>query len=372
METLTKVESSKLYSLTSSFFDRAIGTGPVNWPILALARFVLAFIVISAHAINYTNQPGPLTVISYFNPFNAVIGFLLISGLSIGKSILSSRENFFVRRVKRIYPVYIASIFLFYFISPVPITVDFIIYVVLNMLFLNQLITARSYIYPAWTLALEVWLYSLAPFLSKLSYKTLLIITLLSFLSYCLYTCGRSLFHWPAFWGNTYGINIFFLSFLWVAGFMLSIFDSRKKLTSFVLTIIFIIYFLLSFLIQIVFRLKHHQISQIFGDDLGRFALEAIGLLFIYAVVVSNRRMPNLSPFNRKLFNFLGNISYPLYLTHASILVLCQKLHITNWALIIACTLLAASLTYWLFDFYNRKRINNGPALVRARQMQAR
>ena len=153
---------------------------------------------------------------------------------------------------------------------------------------------------------------------------------------------------------------------------MLSIFDSRKKLTSFVLTIIFIIYFLLSFLIQIVFRLKHHQISQIFGDDLGRFALEAIGLLFIYAVVVSNRRMPNLSPFNRKLFNFLGNISYPLYLTHASILVLCQKLHITNWALIIACTLLAASLTYWLFDFYNRKRINNGPALVRARQMQAR
>ncbi len=108
------VKHLKIYSLTSSFFDRIIGAGPVNWPVLALARFVLAFIVVSAHAVNYTSAPGPLGLVGHFNPFNAVMGFLLISGLSIGKSILSVREGFFIRRVKRIYPVYMASILLFY------------------------------------------------------------------------------------------------------------------------------------------------------------------------------------------------------------------------------------------------------------------
>ncbi len=149
---------------------------------------------------------------------------------------------------------------------------------------------------------------------------------------------------------------------------MLSILDDRKKLTSFVLTVIFIAYFLLSFLIQIVFRLKHHQTSQLLGEDTGGFMLEAAGLLFTYTVVISNRKMPKLSPLSKKLFNFLGNISYPLYLTHAAILVLCQKLRITNWALLVTYTLLAASLTYWLFDLYNKKRVDKvqAPALATA------
>ena len=351
------LRNSRLYSSTAALLNKSIGIGAINWPALALARFLLAFIVVASHTLNFTNSPGPLLLIHRFNAFNAIIGFLLISGLSIGKSILKDKDGYYKRRAQRIYPVYLASIALQYFVVPQAISLKFILLLIINVFFLNQLVTSSSYVGPAWTLALEIWLYALAPFFLRLSYKNLVYITCFSFVSYALYTCGRTLFNWPYYSATTYGLNLLFLSFIWISGFLLAIFENKLKKTSFLITAFITGHFILNFAIQFVFRIKNHQLNSFINEDIIGFLFEAICLALIYYVVISNRKLPVFSPKAKEVFNFLGNISYPLYLSHYAILILCSKYHITNWTVLTSCCLAVSYFIYWIFDFYSKKRV---------------
>jgi peptidoglycan/LPS O-acetylase OafA/YrhL len=357
MQATLILRNSRLYSSTANLLSRSIGIGAINWPALALARFLLAFIVVASHTLSFTTSPGPLLAISRFDAFNAIIGFLLISGLSIGKSLLKDKEGYYKRRAQRIYPVYLASVALQYFVLPQAISFKFILLLLANIFFLNQLVTSSSYVGPAWTLALEIWLYALAPFFLKLPYKKLVYITCFSFVSYALYTCGRSLFHWSYYSGTTYGLNLIFLSFIWISGFLLATFENKLKKTSILIVALISGHFILDFAIQLVFRLKNHQLNSFINEDVIGFIFEAICLAFIYYVVISNRKLPVFSPKIKEAFNLLGNISYPLYVSHYAILLLCAKVHITNWAVLTGCCLAVAFLIYWVFDFYSKKRV---------------
>ena len=350
------VQQTKIYSSTSSFLDRLIGAGPINWHVLALTRFLLSFIVVAAHIVPHVKESGPLKWINNLNAFNAIMGFLLISGLSIGKSILKNKESYFSRRIQRIYPVYCASILLQYLIVPQDISILFVVIILVNLFFLNQFVIPTSYVGPAWTLAVEVWLYSLAPLFLKQSYRTLLLIAGVSFFSYCLYTCGRSLFHWPYYSGTNFGINLLLLSFIWVVGFMLAIFHNKRKEIAILIGSIFTIHFALTCLIALGSRIKHHETNLFFTEDSIKYIFELVCLVFVYFIVIGNRNTPALSLFNKKLFNFLGNISYPLYLTHFSVLILCSKIGINNWFMLVLSCLVVASIVYWVFDFYSKKR----------------
>jgi peptidoglycan/LPS O-acetylase OafA/YrhL len=81
----------------------------VNWEILSLTRFLLALIVMIGHLQEFSSLAF-LKWYTYLGSFEAILGFLLISGLSIGKSISKNRNNYFKRRIQRIYPVYFVSI----------------------------------------------------------------------------------------------------------------------------------------------------------------------------------------------------------------------------------------------------------------------
>src|ERR1700744_829766 len=144
-----------------------------KWEILSITRFFLAFVVLSDHSVYFTNHSSLLIAFKQFGAFEAVLGFLLISGFSIGKSVQKNQESYFKRRIKRIYPVYIAGIIIAYLVSPALFSFQLVMIVLANLLFLNQIVINTSFAgIPAWTLALEVWLYILAPILLKLSYKT--------------------------------------------------------------------------------------------------------------------------------------------------------------------------------------------------------
>ena len=80
-----------------------------NWELLSITRFMLAFIVMAVHLGN-ADHTRFLNWASAFGGFESVLGFLLISGFSIGKSISKNKESYFKRRVARIYPVYLASL----------------------------------------------------------------------------------------------------------------------------------------------------------------------------------------------------------------------------------------------------------------------
>ncbi|RZK33861.1 MAG: acyltransferase [Hymenobacter sp.] len=347
---------SNLPASAASLPAQSFSLRRINWPALALARFFLAFIVVATHALEYTSAPGPLLWISRLDAFNAIVGFLLISGLSIGKSILKDKEGYYKRRAQRIYPVYLASIALQYFLTLEHISVKFLLLLVANVFFLNQIITSTSYIGPAWTLALEVWLYALAPLLLRVSYKKLVYITCFSFACYAAYTCGRTLFHWNYYSGVPYGLNLLFLSFIWISGFLLATFEDKLKTTSHLILTLLAGHFLLTTLIQVGFRVKHHQLAELVNVDALNFIVGGICLALVYYVVIDNRKLPVFSATQKNIANLLGNISYPLYVSHYAILVFCHSKHITNWEALAGCCLVVAWLIYWLFDYYSRKR----------------
>ncbi|UOG74056.1 acyltransferase [Hymenobacter tibetensis] len=356
MASITATLTRKLHATSTAIFDKTVGEGRINWPALALARFVLAFIVAAAHIYDYTTVDTPLTLIRRLDAFQAILGFLLISGLSIGHSILKNAEGYYIRRAQRIYPVYLVCIALHYAVVPEPFTWNLITKLLANIFFLNQAVTETSYIGPAWTLALEVWLYALAPLFLRASYKTMLTITAVSFFSYVVYTCSRTLLDTPYYAGVSYGLNLLFLSFIWTAGFMLAIFKHKTKAISLIVTLILVTQWFLNTAIQIAYRIKNNQVNELWENDALDFFMRAICLLFIYYMVVGNKKIPTFSPLSRKVADFLGNISYPLYLSNFAVLILCERFAITNWIVLTFCCLLVASLIYQLFDFYSKKR----------------
>ncbi len=333
-------------------------TGKTNWEILSFARFVLAFVVMISHLEKYS-EIGYLKLITYLGFFEAVFGFLLISGLSIGKSIAKNKKSYFKRRIQRIYPVYIICIFLQIIVVGIHPDFQSVFMILLNLIFLNQLFTSTSFIGIAWTLALEVWLYTLAPLFLKCKKNTLYNIIYLSFFCYILYTCGRTFFHWNYYSDTKYGVNLILLAFIWLAGFGLAIFPDNKKHGSIVIAALLCGHLALTIGIQILFRIKHHQVSEIINSDIAFFIGTTCCLAFVYVVVVFNHKISPFRTSNKKILNLLGNISYPLYLSHTTTFKILTKAHIRNSSLMILSALIVSFLIYYIFDFYSKKRVIN-------------
>jgi peptidoglycan/LPS O-acetylase OafA/YrhL len=327
-----------------------------NWEILALTRFVLAMIVLLQHIPAIFD--GYDINIPWYNKrgaFEAVLGFLLISGLSIGNSLQKNRSTFFKRRLQRIYPVYVASILLHYAVHAVPLSIGFLFFILLNLTFLNQ-IFSLSYVVVAWSLSLEVWLYALAPLLYKLSFKTLMIIIYASFAAFLFHIIGRTKFHWPYYVGVKYGLNLLLLSFIWITGFVYSVYPQKRKFLATNVVSFFAVYMVVIVTIQLLYNIKHHKTEEFFNNELFVFAVQFLCLAFVYIVVFYNHYITNLSASTKWVFNLLGNISYPLYLTHRSVFIFLNNHKIANPIVAIFTAIFIAFLVYWLFDFYSKKR----------------
>jgi peptidoglycan/LPS O-acetylase OafA/YrhL len=94
-----------------------------DWAQLNTARFILAYLVVFAHAIQIFLTSTRAIPVRYSEiagtvAWDAVLCFFVISGLVIGRSLIQrskrSPDNlfieFFVRRVARIYPPLLASV----------------------------------------------------------------------------------------------------------------------------------------------------------------------------------------------------------------------------------------------------------------------
>lgn len=113
-----------------------------QWSILALLRFILASIVSINHLGEYTSL-GWMAVIPKLGAFGAILGFLLISGYSVCTSYSKWPEKFLYRRLRRLYPIYIASMLIMILITLLILNQDTlsILVILANGLFLNQLVT---------------------------------------------------------------------------------------------------------------------------------------------------------------------------------------------------------------------------------------
>lgn len=330
----------------------------MNWEILSLTRFLLALVVMLEH-LQITVPIGIFHWYTYLGSFEAVLGFLLISGLSIGKSISNNPNNYFKRRIQRIYPVYAFSLIFQMSVAGIVLNSKFILLILLNLLFLNQVFTFTSYVIPAWSLALEVWLYCLSPLFLKLSKKSFYSLIFLSFLCYVIYTCGHSFFHWDYFFRVRFGLNLVFLSFIWLAGFAFSIFPENKRYNTILIAILIAGHLGLTIAIEVFSKIKNHQGNVIVDHDLLYFIGKSLCLASVFIVVVFNNKIPPFKPVTKKVFNLLGNLSYPLYLTHTTTYRLLRQIHLNNMLLMILSSLTASLIVYLIIDRYSKRRAYN-------------
>jgi peptidoglycan/LPS O-acetylase OafA/YrhL len=80
-----------------------------EWAVLAFVRFFLAFVVLNRHLMMVYDSIDVFGV-KQFGSFAAVVGFFIISGYSIHFSIEREEEGFYIRRVRRIYPIFFIAL----------------------------------------------------------------------------------------------------------------------------------------------------------------------------------------------------------------------------------------------------------------------
>ena len=326
-----------------------------KWSLLALMRFLLASIVAINHLAEYADL-GFLKFVPYFGPFEAILGFLLISGYSIGESYTKNPAGFYKRRAARLYPIYVASAVLVFIATPEPVTLGFLGVVVINLLFLNQALTTGSYVGPAWSLALEAWLYTLTPWLAKLSSRKLLGLVFGSLFCYAVHTCGRTLFHWPYYSGLGYGLNLFTLGFAWIAGFLLARERKNPVATMRMIGAIYIFHLSLTMAIAFGYRLKNHQLALFVPNDLVGFVFKTATLIFVWVNFNSMLKNQDKPSVKSHFMRFLGDVSYPLYVVHISVYVILARYGFKNPYLMLLIAIAASAAVYQTLDFYSRRR----------------
>jgi peptidoglycan/LPS O-acetylase OafA/YrhL len=168
-------------------------------------RLGLALIVVFSHVLALTGSLS-FNFLALFNADFAVKGFFSISGFLVMRSYISSGSlfEFFEKRSRRIYPAYIAVIFLCFFIGMFMTSLDLITflrckdtwrYLLSNIVFLNFIQSTLPALFDSnsvqavngalWTIKVEVCLYFCIPLIfysfNKVgSFKSTVLIVLFS------------------------------------------------------------------------------------------------------------------------------------------------------------------------------------------------
>jgi peptidoglycan/LPS O-acetylase OafA/YrhL len=277
-----------------------------QWAVLALLRALLALIVVATHLAWFIPEtPDWLQTVWELDGKSAVIGFLLVSGYSIHASLSAKEDGFIQRRFLRIYPLYFICILftvaLEYWqggmveVSHHRFEAEGAIAAMGNLLLLQMfLVKAVAFNGPVWSISIEFFYYLCASKFRK--YGTLAAaIVVLSLLCFVLPRRSDLGFVYSAvtkFAALTY-------AWPWITGFFLW----RGKS----------VWVLLSLAAgAVAVAISPYYIS-------GRYAL--LTYFFSVAVILLSNKI-KVSDRLCKVFNLLGDLSYPLYLVHVPVFIL--------------------------------------------------
>lgn len=273
-----------------------------RWSVLASLRLLLALIVLSRHAQLIAPREHFVTFLGDMGAFEAVLGFLLVSGYSIAHSVARGRQGFYRRRFLRIYPLYSAAILLslvplFLFkgrgfgvsdaalVMPQPRSIIGNLLLLENFVFLP--LSTNSIV---WSIAVEVFCYLLAPLFAKMTTRFLVAILSLSAVAFIIYP----FLGLPYFTSLRYGLPSLFLTWAWLLGF-------------------------------VFYRHQTHPVAiaslivlplTLLGINSPGTTSSGIITVSLVAFVIAIAPYLKLSPLVAHIFDFLGDVSYPLYLLH--------------------------------------------------------
>lgn len=315
----------------------------MQWKVLAGLRFVLAWIVVCYHLRDYVPNYGQdfLCQFGKLNGLAAVFGFLLISGYSIAHSLDRKQSGFYQRRLLRIYPLYVCAILVTVLVTVIGLNERIKLSVILgNLLFLqNFFIETLPNNSPLWTLSMEVFCYVLAPLFNKIKTKYLLFLVIVSA---CLYGSSPYLYRqffpeqpypFPNHW--FYGLSWFMVLWAWLLGF---VYFKNNQHNSFKFLLIFI-------------GITTLTVNQ---EHTGKFGI--ITYMLSSIIIIYADKIKLYQPISN-CCNYLGEISYPLYLFHIPVLVLGYSiLKITNSVILVGLAMLITIMFYHVIDVCLLKR----------------
>ena len=291
-----------------------------RWSLLAGLRFALALVVATDHVAEHR-------WLGRLGAFEAVLGFLVISGYSVTVSLAQRPEGFLRRRLVRVLPVYLVCLALALVViafvdrQPLPGVAE----TLANALLLNQLVTRTSILGPAWSLALECWFYALLPLLVALSAGRVRQLAWLSSAAFAAYTAARSLFQWPYYAGIGFGANAALLAFAWFNGSLLARGEADRSTALRDLGWMFAAHIALDALIEFGHRLKHHDAVRFATDDLGGLCLQAFTLWIVLRCLASASSHAREPGVRSPALVAMGDWSYPLYLVHLPVAAIVAK-----------------------------------------------
>lgn len=312
------------------------------WPWLALLRFVLALLVVVAHLRWYFRYDPVVLTAAEFGGVVALFGFLVISGYSIRASLFHPGGNraFYVRRFLRIYPLYFCAVVLTHILNVAfrP-ALELPGYTLSStgwatslgnaLLLQGYACTTMPFNPPIWTISVEAAYYALAPLLLLLPLRWTVVLMGASFGFFCLPMLGVP----QQFY---YGYDALRHLWAWVFGFHFA----RLSASPWAWLV-----FVLSF-----GTICLHPTT--ITDQLAWVTVVLIVVTFRFA---PHRPVP---PAVGKVFLFLGDVSYPLYVFHAPLLTISWAvlgLRSSLWAMVFLLSVTVALLL--LIDYFLTGRV---------------
>ncbi len=291
-------------------------------------RFILAWIVMLSHL--------PFSPFPYnFNPaVSAVVMFYFISGylmfFSFKKetlkrnAIIKSALFFYLKRILRIFPLYLIVLFLtvtvIYFFGPSQLIPLLNQHLSFDKLLLNAVLILNNYVFypfeikallphplipPTWSLSTEWHFYLLVPFIFVVLYKRIKYLYALFIFSLFIQLLAFSI-NTPYFNSDNFGYRYIF-GVLWI--FLFGFLYSCGKRTFFKLVYLFlIVYFMF---------IGFYFTSYVFVKEI------LLAILFLPFI-------PKLLEFEFKYDKFFGSLSYPIFISHFLVFLIVEKLGIRN------------------------------------------
>lgn len=302
------------------------GVARPNWELLAGVRFALALVVACAHWHDYYSVKSfDLWSISIV----AVAMFLMVSGFSMAHSVSVQPNGFFRRRFLRLYPTYILCLGLavvpYAIYGPVihhhvagtsdwvPLSHVWTWFTTVLMLSgaSGEQLSSHGV---AWSLSIEIAFYLFAPALAVLTSRPEGKIAIWAAIGISLAFWNRqndgTLFAWPS---NVY-LAFFGLGWIWLCGFHL--YHIRHSASRAAMLVV-----------------SGYMACAPTNSTIAAAIWGLCGLGFLSTV--------HLPPPTKTTMQFLGDISYPLYLCHVPVFLLILPFGLPMWTACL-CAIAAA------------------------------
>ncbi len=353
----------------------------IYFPNLNGLRFIAAFLVIIHHIeqfksiYKYENYWGSVPFIGIIGKLGVVL-FFVLSGFLITYLLLAEEQSFknisigrfYVRRILRIWPLYFLIILLAFFVLP---NID--LFILPNF--------GKDVIYS--NLLLKLFLYAI--FFPNLALSLLGIVPYASH-TWSIGTEEQFYLVWPVLikWVKKYRLGLMFFIIIFYLGFLFfmktqyfEIIPYKKLIKTFWYTfnidcmaiggIFAILQFQQSSLLKLLknkllfyFTIVFALLLMVKGVYIPYFHYEFYSVIF--GIIILNFATNNEIKISleNKYFNYLGNISYGLYMYHPIGIILalfiCSYInYLTNWfiyPLSFAFTILLAGLSYKYFESF--------------------